>query len=314
LTLYRPIVIVVDHITGIGRFIFGLFDFQPSSWFEIPQLSSTMADLLLFLSCSRDKDEACFEKDASIDLNKRTFDQSTRDDECPASPVPSLYSESSTSSDDCQDVPSAPRKRRKDGSARRVCFDLHPSTKNLHASLNLYDIHDDVTVDEIWWSKSDLKNIMKREGRLVLGLKFSPVNSSACIASSLKRSINEAFKKCVNEPSAVSQDCPIFEFMNDASLGEKNRRTAVATNACHGHDILTTTRGLERYVAPILGAHREMVVKSLLDTQRQLEGYDPNLRTQVLGARYEHMCKVAANFAIVMARCDAELASGTPCY
>jgi hypothetical protein len=284
----------------------GTFSFPIECLFEIPQLSVTMAELLLIPGYKRDA--ACFDNDTCMDLKKRKLDQ-MKEDECPGSPVPSLYSESSTSSEDVEDVPSEPRKRRKAGNSRRVCFDLKPSTKNLNPSINVYDMHDDVTVDEIWWSKSDLKNIMRREGRLVLDLKLSPVNSAACVASSLKRSINEAFKKCVNEPSAVSQDCPIFEFIKDDFVGETHRRAA-----CHSKDSLTTTRGLERYVAPILGAHRQMVVKSLLVSQRQLEGIDPSLRTQVLGARYEHMCKVAANFAVVMARCDAELASGTTCY
>ncbi|CAB9508932.1 expressed unknown protein [Seminavis robusta] len=233
--------------------------------------------------------------------HKRKFHQGEH--QCPDSPVPSLGSETSLSE---EEDTLQPQKRQKRGpSRRRVSFELGPSTDKLSTRLSVYDKYDEELAGDIWWSKGDLRDIMKREGRLVLELKINPVGSATCVASSLKRSINDVFKKCVDAPSAVHQDCPIFEFINDKSLGKKSQ----APGTTPSNPGLTTTRGLERYVAPILGAHREMVVKSLLTTQQQLADHDPNLRTQVLGARYQHMSKVATNFAIVMARCDAKLAA-----
>ena len=208
------------------------------------------------------------------------------------SPTPSLQSESST-------ISTQPRHKRPKFQ-RRVSFDVDQND-NLNTRLSTFDKYEGDVADNIWWSKCDLKKIMKREGRLVLNLKIdaSRNGEASCIANSLKQSINETFKKCVEKPMAVNQDTPaIFEFIKD-------EEPSVATT--------TTTRGLERYIAPIMGAHREMVVKSLLNTQGQLSDSDPSYRMQVLGSRYEHLSKIATNFAIVMGQCDAKLADASYC-
>jgi hypothetical protein len=217
-------------------------------------------------------------------------------EERPDSPAPSLGSEAPDSST----LPLT--KRPKLPMQRRVSFDVDKND-NLNTRFNTFDRYDRAVASDIWWSRGDLKKILKREGRLVLNLKIdaSKKGDASCMANALKQSINETFKKCVDAPLALThdEDSPaIFEFIQDEGT--------------HPNELVnetTTTRGLERYIAPIMGAHREMVVKSLLITQGQLSNSDPNLRMEVLGSRYEHLSKIAANFAVVMGQCDAKLAT-----
>lgn len=225
---------------------------------------------------------------------KRVF--STLDDR-PVSPVPSLGSETSdddTSSeaDSADDSLLRPPQTKRRRLPRRVSFDVDKNDKPKTTCFNIKQHSEDVNHD-IWWSKSDLKRIMKREGRLVINLKINTEGTDT-IAASLKKSINEAFKKCLKAPLQQSP-AAILEFIQDED------DTPSSTT--------TTTRGLERYIAPIMSAHREMVVKSLLTTQQQLSHYDPNIRMDILSTRYQHMSKIATNFAIVMGNCDAAQAA-----
>jgi hypothetical protein len=204
--------------------------------------------------------------------------------DCPESPTPSLEPESSR--------PSSSNKR------RRVSFDVDEDNKP-KTRLNTFDRYEGDVANDVWWSQRDLKRILKREGRLVLNLKIdaSKNGDGSCMANALKQSINETFKKCADAPLPVDQNTPsIFEFIHDDDEDGENVPST------------TTTRGLERYIAPIMGAHREMVVKSLLITQGQLSNADPNHKMKVLGSRYQHLSKIAANFAVVMGQCDEQLA------
>lgn len=222
----------------------------------------------------------------------------------PDSPAPSLGSEAPDSSNTSTILPLT--KRHKPTMQRRVSFDVDKND-NLNTRFNTFDRYDSVEASEVWWSKGDLKKILKREGRLVLNLKIdaSKKGDASCMANALKQSINETFKKCVDKPLVLThdEDSPtIFEIIKDEDAAHN-------PGALVKHETTTTTRGLERYIAPIMGAHREMVVKSLLITQGQLSNSDPNLREEILGSRYEHLSKIAANFAVVMGQCDAKLAT-----
>jgi hypothetical protein len=235
------------------------------------------------------EDDACFDKESSSTMsNKRKSHLLEEEDECPTSPTPpSLISEASC------DFPS--NKRRKQAShGRRVSFQQVDSCWKTFEKEYTED-----TAGEIWWSESDLKKIKKREGKLVLNLKdcstrapssSSSPSSSNTNALDLKQSIAEAFKRCVDQPLAVESCPPVVEVVE-------------------GGDQATTTRGLERYISPLMGAHKEMVIKSLLCAQKQLSDVDPSLRSQVLCARYHHLSKISTNFAIALAEKDAQIAA-----
>lgn len=224
----------------------------------------------------------------------------------PDSPAPSLGSEAPDSFSSRSLLPLT--KRPKPTMQRRVSFDVDKND-NLNTRFNTFDRYDSVEASEVWWSKGDLKKILKREGRLVLNLKIdaSKKGDASCMANALKQSINETFKKCVDKPLTLTHDeesPAIFEIIKDEDAAHQPD-ASVEKETC----TTTTTRGLERYIAPIMGAHREMVVKSLLITQGQLTNSDPKLREEILGSRYEHLSKIAANFAVVMGQCDAKLAT-----
>lgn len=231
--------------------------------------------------------------------------------ECPASPAPSMISESSVSS---EEESASPRKRQK-FIIKRVTFDFSNSDESSATSLettttNTYDKYDAEARSSMWWSQYDLKRIMRREGRFVLDLKISTNKNIRPLSCTLKKTINETFKNCVDAPVALKQDAPIVLTLKDPSFEpSSSSSTTISSSLPAKEEALTTTRGLERYVAPIMSAHRQMVVQSLLTTQRQLIYHDVDSRTTILGERYEHMSKVAAHFAIVMGRCDAATAA-----
>ena len=225
---------------------------------------------------------------------KRDLPASTEED-CPASPVPSIVSESSLEE-------GAPRKRGK-FATKRVSFDLSDQDdgdddSNATDNFDVFDKYGSEARSDMWWSAYDLRKIMKREGKFVLDLKINTSPDRLPLASSLKQSINETFKKCVDAPIALEKDTSLSLSWNESSPKEET-----------SPETLNTTRGLERYVAPIMSAHRQMVVQSLLNTQAKLSHYDPETRTRILGERYAHMSQVATNFAIVMGRCDVQLAA-----
>lgn len=248
-------------------------------------MSSPLQQVEVPLRCGEhpaSDDEACIVK---------SLTQKRKMCECPESPTPSLESEASQTPHN---------KRQKKPLRRKVSFDVDKDD-NLRTILSTFDKYEGDVASDVWWSPRDLKKILKREGRIVLNLKIdaSKNGDSSCMANALKQSINETFKKCVDAPLTIDKDnAPsIFEFIPDEDI----------------HTATTTTRGLERYLAPIMGAHREMVVKTLLIAQGQLSTADPNYKMEVLGARYEHLSKIAANFAVVMGQCDEQLATGNYC-
>jgi len=224
-----------------------------------------------------------------------SFPKLTTDDaECPDSPTPSIISESSA------EGPSA--KKRLKHTKKKVTFDLtniEDVTKACKDHYKLNNGNDARTA--MWWSEMEMMGIMKREGTFVLNLKISKAGGLRPLSCSLKQTINETFKKCVDSPVALNTGVSLVVSLNDSAGVEKKE----------SNKSLVDTRGLERYVAPIMSAHRQMVVKSLLNTQSKLANQDRNYRAKVIGERYEHMSRVAANFALVMGKLDAEVAAAT---
>lgn len=222
-------------------------------------------------------DETRFSMDSPTTMcGKRTF----MIPNCrPASPEPSLVSE--------RIMPSAKRRRRSDP-PKRISFALNKANQ-IKTSLNTFEKdYSDEDASDIWWSEGDLREIMKREGQLVVNIKkemTSPSSTPSQTPGSIKKSINDTFKNCVDIPFAT--EMPVAEVEEGT----------------------TTTRGLERYIAPIMGVHSKMSIKNLLHTQQELANCDPCIRQDVLRARYEHFSKVSANFAVVLAECDAHIAA-----
>ena len=233
----------------------------------------------------KEHDEACFDTRASVSSLKKR--RASVVSPCPTSPKHSLVSESKMRRPSSPTMP--PAKRRKRFPRGRISFALD-NTNRVKASLKTFEKeYDEEDVDAIWWSEDDLKQIMKREGRLVLSInnKLNGCDSSATtdsVPASIKKSINDTFKQCVNKPMVT--EMPVAHVYDEES---------------------TTTRGLERYIAPIMGAHSKMSIKSLLQTQEELAHCDPATREEALQARYQHLSKVSANFAIVLAEWDAQM-------
>ena len=232
--------------------------------------------------------------------------------ECPDSPAPSLVSESESSlssldNERDQDKKLSQDQKRQKLSSKRVTFDDNEDDPNSKTSyIDVCDKYGRDARSDMWWSGYDLKQIMKREGKFVLDLKISTASNKDVIplSSSLKHTINDTFKKCVDAPVVLGKDTK-----SSLVLSWKESAPTPEDRLSSKHETHATTRGLERYVAPILSAHRQMVVQSLLTSQANLSEQDPDTREKVLSERYEHMSKVATNFAIVMGRFDEQLAA-----
>lgn len=251
-------------------------------------------------------------KDNSFHLQRKRELPPEDSDQCPTSPAPSLVSESESSvyyledlNEQGQSLSQAPKRRKHP--SKRVTFDVNeadPNSKTLF--IDVCDQYGKETRSDMWWSGYDLKQIMKREGKFVLDLKISTASNKDVIplSSSLKHTINDTFKKCVDAPAILDKDTKsslVLTWKESLPTADGIPSTEQETHA--------TTRGLERYVAPILSAHRQMVVQSLLSSQASLSKHDPDTREKVLSDRYEHMSKVANNFAIVMGQIDEQVAA-----
>ena len=233
-------------------------------------------------------------------------------DECPDSPAPSLVSESESSLSSLdeeheQDERLSQTQKRQKLSSKRVTFDDNEDDpKSKTSYIDVCDKYGRDARNDMWWSGYDLNQIMKREGKFVLDLKISTASNEDVIplSSSLKHTINDTFKKCVDTPVALGKDTK-----SSLVLSWKESSPTAEDRLSPEHETHATTRGLERYVAPILSAHRQMVVQSLLTSQANLSEQDPDTREKVLSERYAHMSKVATNFAIVMGQFDEQLAA-----
>ena len=251
-------------------------------------------------------------KDESFYLRRKPALLRKDSEQRPTSPAPSLLSESESESslasldDEHEHFESPlPNSKRRKFTNKNVTFSFSENDPKIKASASdVSNKYGRDTRSDMWWSAHDLKEIMKREGKFVLDLKISTASNKDVIplSSSLKHTINDTFKKCVDAPAVLSEE-------TKSSLVLSWEESAPTTEDNKTNDTNSTTRGLERYVAPILSAHRQMVVQSLLASQTNLSKYHPITREKILSERYAHMSKVANNFAIVMGQIDEQIAA-----
>lgn len=206
-------------------------------------------------------DDACFMKTAHLSGNKRRASAALD----LSSPSPDAHVVSGISE------PSSKRQR-----TRSVSFVVDEANKIKHSLKTFEKDYCESDNENIWWSESDLTQIMMREGRLMRSINKNK-------SSSLRNSLNATYKTCADVPLATG-----------IPVADDNERT---------------TRGLERYIAPIMSAHSKMSILSVLKTQKELAHLDISIRQEVLRARYQHLSKISTNFAIVLAECDARIAS-----